>query len=608
MTKFQLSLAAATLLALSTAATAGGANITAIRVVEGLQRPVWVTAPPGDFHRVFVLEQPGRIRIVRDGALLETPFLDIDPIVLGGVSLFDERGLLGLAFHPEYAENGLFYVYYSALNNNTVLARYQVSADADVADPNSALIMMTFVQPPGFPNHKCGWLAFGPDGFLYIGAGDGGSANDPGGRAQDITNQWLGKLLRIDVNGDDFPEDASRNYAVPTGNPFVGLVGDDEIWAYGLRNPWRNSFDPETGELFIADVGQDVQEEINIQPAFSPGGQNYGWRCMEGNLCTGLSGCTCNAPNLTLPIHTYNHVDGRCSITGGEVYRGCALPDLHGAYFFADYCSGEFWTLTRDGANVAVTDRTAELTPAGGLAITAPSSFGRDAYGELYICDRNDGEVYRIVPAVLSNDCNGNGVHDACDILDGSSVDKDESGVPDECEQPISIVSSNPPDGAIDARQPSNIDGTNPTGWQTVDLTFDGVVVNVLPGDFAVTQEGGVGPAPTVLGTVPLSDFEIRVILSESVEPLARTSIHHDPSATSVQLGYLPGDVNGDGTTAPVDILSLIDSLNGVGVPRAIWSTDIDRSGVAQPADILRLIDLLNGAEAFEIYNGASLP
>lgn len=589
---------------------AGGPEMTTIRVAQGLTRPVWVTAPPRDFDRVFLLEQLGRIRILKNGALVDTPFLDIDPLVFGGTSLFDERGLLGLAFHPDYATNGFFFVWYVNSSQDTVLARYQVSENPDIANPSSALILLTIDQPTGFPNHKCGWIAFGPQGYLYVGTGDGGSANDPGNRAQDITSQLLGKILRLDVNGDDFPEDASKNYAIPPSNPFVGVTGDDEIWAYGLRNPWRNSFDAMTNELFIADVGQDEQEEINIQPATSPGGENYGWRCMEGVMCTGLSGCTCNAPNLTLPVYTYNHTTNplRCSVTGGEVYRGCAFPQLQGVYFFAEYCSNEVWTLTRNGQDVVVTDVTAQLAPGGGLNLQGISSFGHDAYGEMYICDRDDGEVFKIVPVTPSPDCNQNGIVDACDLLDGSSLDADKSGVPDECEIPLSIVSSVPPDGAIDARQPSNIDGSNPTGWMFVDLTFSGVAVEMTADDLTLTQQGSNQAPPTILGLAPLTDFSVRAVLSGAVNVGAWTTITHNESGSHMRIGYLPGDVNADRTSSPVDILALIDAINGVGTPLPLWSTDIDRSGAVNPADILREIDLLNGADAFAVFNGMSLP
>jgi hypothetical protein len=290
--------------------------------------------------------------------------------------------------------------------------------------------VLTISQP--FANHNGGWIAFGADGYLYIAMGDGGSGNDPGNRAQDITSQLLGKILRIDVNGDDFPADTARNYASPSTNPFVGVIGDDEIWAYGLRNPWRNSFDRLTHDLYIADVGQSAVEEIDFQAASSTGGENYGWRCMEGDRCTGFSGCTCNSPSLVLPIHTYTHTGQNCSITGGYVYRGCAISGLGGTYFFADYCSDKIWSFRFDGVNqTEFTDRTVELTPDIG-SISSITSFGEDAYGEIYICDQG-GEVFKIIPTDSPPDCNNNLLADSCDIARGTSQDVNLDGIPDDC-------------------------------------------------------------------------------------------------------------------------------------------------------------------------------
>lgn len=402
------------------------------RVASGLFLPVFATYAPGDFSRLFIIEKPGRIRILNldTGVLSATSFLDINSLVGGGNSTNDERGLLGLAFHPNYQDNGFFYVDYTNNSSDTTIRRYTVSANPDIADAGSGTTLLVIDQP--FSNHNGGWIGFGPlDGYLYIGMGDGGSANDPGNRAQDITNQLLGKMLRIDVDG-------AAPYGIPPSNPFVGLTGDDEIWAYGLRNPWRSSFDRETGDLYIADVGQNAWEEINFQRSASPGGLNYGWRCMEGNHCTGLSGCTCNAASLTDPIHEYFHNQG-CSITGGYVYRGCAIPELQGTYFFSDFCSHQIWTFRYvDGAVTEFTNRTAELAPGGGLSINWMSSFGEDALGEIYICDQNGGEVFKIIPQSFAGpDCNENGVHDDCDIASGSSPDDNENGVPDECDGPV---------------------------------------------------------------------------------------------------------------------------------------------------------------------------
>jgi glucose/arabinose dehydrogenase len=375
--------------ATSLAATAlAGTPLTTIRVASGLSRPLFAGSPPGDYKRIFIVEEnSGKIKIWKAGEVLATPFLDIRT----KISNSGERGLLGLAFHPNYANNGTFFVFYTRAGDNAdVLARYQVTADPNVADPNSETVLFAISDP--YENHNGGMLAFSPhDGYLYIGTGDGGSGNDPGNRAQD-GSQMLGKMLRIDV-------DNGNPYSSPPSNPFFG-PGDplDEIWAIGMRNPWRWSFDRLTGDLYIADVGQDAREEIDFQSVNSTGGENYGWRCMEGLRCTGLSGCTCNDASLTLPIHDYTHSDG-CSVIGGYVYRGNAIPDLQGTYFFADYCSNHIWSFRYDGTTMTeFTDRSAELAPGGGLNITSIVSFGEDAFGEMYICDSSGGELFKIVP------------------------------------------------------------------------------------------------------------------------------------------------------------------------------------------------------------------
>ncbi len=364
--------------------------LTTERVATGLARPVFVTAPIDDYDRLFIIEQhTGRIKIMNlnTGVINPTPFLDINGLATG-----NEQGLLGLAFHPGYALNGFFYVNITVSGGTTIIRRYTVSAiSPDIADPASLQTVITYGQP--FSNHNGGWIGFGPDGFLYIAAGDGGSGGDPGNRAQDITNQKLGKLLRLDVNVP------GGGYNIPPTNPFVGITGDDEIWAYGLRNPWRASFDRDTGDLYIADVGQNLWEEIDFQPANSVGGENYGWRCYEGNNAFNTGGCP-PQNTLVFPIHAYSHSGGHCSVTGGYVYRGCAIPDLQGTYFFADFCSRRIWSFRYDtvaGTVNEFTDRTIELDPAG-ASITSISSFGEDANGEMYICDMNGGEIFKIIP------------------------------------------------------------------------------------------------------------------------------------------------------------------------------------------------------------------
>ncbi len=374
------------LFAVFSAYNSAGAELTTVKVAGGFSQPLYLTAPAGDTNRLFIVEQSSAmIKIIKNGTVLATPFLNIDPKVSSG----GEGGLLGLAFHPNYASNGFFYVNYTDNSGDTVIARYKVSANPDIADPSSEQIVMTVDQP--FSNHNGGMLAFSPnDDHLYIGLGDGGSSNDPGNRAQDGETE-LGKMLRIDVgNGDKF--------TAASDNPFGGDPDFlNTIWSLGLRNPWRYSFDRLNGDLYIADVGQGMREEISFQPGSSQGGENYGWRCMEGKACTGLTGCTCNSPALTLPLHDYTHSGGNCSVTGGYVYRGAAIPDLDGTYFFADFCTGRIWSFVRSGNTVSqFTERTAELQPVTGETINNVSSFGEDDKGEIYIIDR-DGEIFKIV-------------------------------------------------------------------------------------------------------------------------------------------------------------------------------------------------------------------
>ncbi|MCC6675772.1 MAG: PQQ-dependent sugar dehydrogenase [Phycisphaerales bacterium] len=396
--------------------------LTTTRIATGLIRPIYVTHAPGDPTRLFIIEKQGFISIVKDGVLLPTKFLDVDAITLGGTSTNSEQGLLGLAFDPDYATNGLFYIHHTQSGGgaagHATVARYRVSTfNPDVADISTRVEIITLDDP--FANHNGGWTEFGPDGHLYIAMGDGGSGCDPGGRAQNL-GDLHGKLWRLDPSRTP----GIGGYTVPADNPFIGVAGAlPEIWAYGLRNPWRPSFDRKTGDLWIADVGQLEWEEINIQPASSTGGENYGWVLREGLHPSTDSGCAgggTKPPGAIDPIYEYNHTDG-CSITGGYVYRGCAIPDLRGTYFFSDFCSAQIWSFRYTAG--AVTDfrnRTTELAPGGGLGIAGVTSFGEDADGEIYICDQTGGEIFKIIPArtVCKADYNGDGLVDFSDYLD----------------------------------------------------------------------------------------------------------------------------------------------------------------------------------------------
>ena len=347
-------------------------QLTLEPVASGLTAPVLLTAPPGD-SRLFVLERIGRIRLVATGAVLPTPFLDITD----RVNFIGERGLLGMAFHPQYATNGFFYVYYVNLDGDMVVERIASTPGSNVAG-SSAGIVITI--PHGGENHHGGTIAFGPDGMLYVAPGDGGCCGDPENNAQN-TGNLLGKILRLDIR--------TTPYAIPPGNPFIGQAGKrEEIWAYGLRNPWRYSFDAQEGLLYIGDVGQDAREEVNVVPA-ATAGINFGWRLMEGTACYNPPTTTCNTSGaLQLPATEYVHQEG-CSVTGGYVYRGSSIPELTGHYLYADYCRGWLRSFRYTGG------RATDHRSWAGIALTQAVSFGQDGAGELYMIAGNG--VWRIV-------------------------------------------------------------------------------------------------------------------------------------------------------------------------------------------------------------------
>ena len=353
-------------------------------VVTGLSNPVFVVRSPDGTGRLFVVEQTGQIRVIKDGSLLPDPMLSLKSAVSKG----GEQGLLGLAFSPSYAKNRRFYVDYTDLKGDTVIREYRTSiANPDRVEPGSGRTILRIRQP--YSNHNGGMIAFGKDGYLYIGTGDGGSSGDPGNRAQSKYS-LLGKILRINVNG----KTSTRQYRIPSSNPYVGKAGLDEIWQRGLRNPWRFSFDRANGYLWIGDVGQSRYEEIDRAANNSSGpgrGMNWGWRVMEGFHCYNPSS-GCSKSGRKLPLVEYTHASGRCSVTGGYVYRGAAIPALRGYYVFADFCSGEIWAVyasaasrTSSAPKILLRDTNVKI-----------SGFGEDVDGELYVVSLG-GSVQKII-------------------------------------------------------------------------------------------------------------------------------------------------------------------------------------------------------------------
>ena len=365
-----------TLLALVAVQFANSQSIDIVAFATGFSSPTDISHPVND-ARLFVVQQSGAIRILNpNGSINATNFLTLTSatITSGG-----ERGLLGLAFHPSYATNGYFYVNYTNTSGNTVIARYSVSANPNIADATSGTILLTITQP--FSNHNGGSLKFGPDGFLYIGMGDGGSAGDPGNRSQNITNN-LGKMLRIDV-------DSASPYGIPADNPYVGIAGNDEIWAIGLRNPWKFNFDRLNGDLWIADVGQNQAEEINHVTAPLAPGLNYGWKCYEGtNVFSSCAGSLV----YTFPVAEYAHGGAApCnSITGGYVYRGALYPNMFGKYLFAEYCTDK----------IGYTDTTGAIVWSNAFSNLTPTTFGEDINGEIYVA--GGSVIYKVIDTSLS--------------------------------------------------------------------------------------------------------------------------------------------------------------------------------------------------------------
>ena len=450
---------AATLLALSLAPAALAIDppLTCQRVATGLTQPLLVQHAPGDYSRAFIVEQTGKIKILNlpGNTINTTPFIDLASRITGAVSYL-EYGVVGMVFDPDYATNGYFYVIYTPGTSTLahwVLSRFHVNpATPNVADPASEQVILKITYD--IKQHRSGFMEF-KDGLLYVSTGDGGEG-DPSNAASNTNaipnNPTLtaaqqyplrGKVLRLDVHGgDDFPSNPDRNYHIPASNPWAAdPTKAGEIWAYGLRNPWRAAFDTANGDLYIGDVGQNAREEVDVVTPQMPAPHFFGWRCKEGTLTTSYSGCSGTLPPSIAPILDYpraasSTLPNGASVTGGHVYRGCAIPGLEGTYFLADWTANKIWSFRYDRATntrTPTTDRAAELAVAGSTPMTGITSFGTDAYGEIYWT--RGTEVWKLIPRTLQGaDCNANGKTDACEILANPSLDANTDGVIDTCQ------------------------------------------------------------------------------------------------------------------------------------------------------------------------------
>jgi glucose/arabinose dehydrogenase len=510
--------------------------------------------------RMFVVQKTGLIRIVVNGGILATPFINLSSLAApGGSTGGNERGLLGLAFHPDYANNGYFYVNYTAATDGyaTHVSRFNVSAaNPNVADPASEVVLMDIPQP--FSNHNGGCIQFGPDGYLYIGMGDGGSANDPQGTGQNLTS-WLGKMLRIDVNNSTPP----LNYSIPADNPYAtSTTNKKEIWTYGWRNPWRFSFDRMIGDMWIGDVGQNAWEEIDFEAAGGLGGLNYGWRCYEGLVQSAASQTGCPAFNTTTPpVAVYNH-SGNCSVTGGYIYRGALHADLWGKYLYADYCSGKMWSTKRNSNGTFTT------VLEGTFDTYTFTTLGEDQYGEMYIGGgTSPGIVYKINGA----SCN-----------------------------PVAMIDA--PSDSVTINAGSSIDFSTPYNpallyqWQLNGVDIAGADSNVFtasqPGNYTVIVSTQAGAACVSTSSPVNVD-----VLNSMEELVAKTfSVRPNPSAGVFQLQLN----NSNQSIESVSVLNLIGQevfSKNFSAEATVNATTIDLSGLSNGQYFLRVNQ--NGSALF---------
>ena len=584
----------------------GAIELTTRRVASGLTRPVFVCSPPGDTERLFIVEQrsgsTGRIKILdlTTETILSTPFLQIS-----GVNTSSEQGLLGMAFHPNYAENGYFYVNYTK-SGDTFIERYEVSSNPNIADSSSGYVIWSADQP--YTNHNSGPIQFNPiDGYLYFTTGDGGSGGDPGNRSQDITNQPMGKLFRLDV-------DSGSPYSIPPDNPFVGITGDDEIYAYGLRNPWQFDFDTD-GTLYLGDVGQNAYEEINVVPYDEIAGANFGWKCYEGDHTYSTSGCD---PASTMTFPAVEIAQGgspyRCSITGGTVYSGNNIPSLQGTYFFGDYCSEQIWSFRWNGSSVIdYQERTSELIPETG-SIDSPVCFGRDGQGEVYICDLG-GEIYKIEsvgePETVYVGA-GESYSTISDAIDGQSSGDTILVAPGTYNERINFSGKSLNIKSIAGPEKTIIDGGAGFSGSVVTITSDETTATTLEG-FTIT--GGSGTIGGGLRTSESPLIKNCIFTNNSATYGSAISNSFNTAGSRIQDTLICGndggdqifgpysdlggniiedscssncaaDLSGDGSVNTVDLLALVATF-GEGAGSV---GDLNNDGIVNTIDLLELV------------------
>lgn len=530
------------------AATQAGTALATVRVASGLAQPVQVTAPPLDPHSLFIVEKGGTVRILRGGALLPTPFLNLTGRVSGGA----EQGLLSLAFHPNFENTHRVFVAYTDTRGNSVLSRFESSAASpDVVALATERVLLVVPQP--FPTNNGGQLAFGLDGRLYYGLGDGGGVGDPGENAQNDFS-LLGKILRLDVDVETAPY-----YAVPPDNPNVALGPQfGLVWAKGLRNPWRFGVDRLKGDLYVGDVGE-TREEIDVLPP-GGGGANLGWDVFAGSACYDpaplFPSCPAPVAGFTFPVREYDHGQG-CAITGGFVYHGCALPDLQGTYFYGDRCSAFVRSLTVSGG-VAIddTDQTAALAPGGGLTIDSIASFGEDARGELYIVDQG-GEVFQIVASAPP-----------------------PTATPTATETWTPLPTATPTPADTDTPTPTD----TPTAADTATATATDTPV---PTDTPLPTDTPAPPSPTFVDETPTA-----IVAPPTDTPAATATPTAMPGSPPAICGY--ADVNDDGRVTVADALAVTRALlSRPGNRRWNPAADINHNGVVDPIDLLAVLTAL---------------